>query len=427
MAKGPIKVTPGKLANPGERSRLADKYLSKSQLAQRLLNKRLDATVAPGLKYRDVARQANAEAELAFGPQEKLYQQQQVQNRASALRDQDFFKTYLDTINQAKAQAAQNYQGAITGVQNLGSSLDASSAKNWGAQQSQMQADAATRGAQVDPGLAQTAQNASAVRTALTGSYGAMLTGQGANAATNFGNQSIVGVQQRGEQGRAREQKGTDLAQKVLDLAGEKGLWNVQDRAKITGEASKNALQNALTRSTIKDRAADNKRADKAAGRSASEWNNATNTTYGISNGAVVAMRKTPQGKAQLAQLKAKQDKLLHPGKGGSSTKSQWLPTAGQNTAKTNIDNAVTVAKDLKAKGYSRAEAAKLMVSGRAGSQKLDQATGNILSIPGIKPVTKDYASTALDVAYAGHIAKGNVNALHGRKIQVKKLGYGTK
>ena len=332
MAKKTVKPSKAKLANPGERAKLADRYLSKSQLKQRQFNKWADTEVAPGLTNRLVARQANTDTKLRYGQQETDLLKQQAQIPQMAARDRSFFDDYVARINAAKVQAGVDTQNAVNAVGNLGQGLDESSARNWGAQQAQMQTDAQARGATVDPNLAQIAKNASTVRSGLTGSYGAMLASQGANTQANYANRALVGVQQGGEQARVRDQEVADMAKRILELHGEQGAYNTSRRSEIASSAADTALKNASTQSLIGDRAADNARADKTASRSASQWSSTVNK-YGVTQGAWKDWGKTPTGKAKRAQ--AIKDAKPKP-KPSTTDKDEYGNTGLQRTSRTS-------------------------------------------------------------------------------------------
>lgn len=425
MAKKLTATQVKKLSSkPGTRVNVPTVQLSAKDQAVRAQNTRFKKEVAPGLSYGDVARQAAIDTKLKYGESERQLAAQQTQNAAQGVRDQGFYKTYVDAINGAKAKATVDAQAAADSVANLGRGLDESSAKSWGAQAQAMSADAAKRGATVDPGLADVARNASNVRTGLTGSYGAQLLASGATNATGFGNRALVAQQQGIEQQGRRTTAGTDLSAKQTQLATDKGSFNVSQRSKLISDAADTALKNASTQSLIGSRETTAK--NQAATRESANhrWSASTNK-YGVTNGAWASWGKSDAGKAKRAKAVKDYNAVTHPAKKPSS-KSQWLAPASQNTAKTNVDDAVTIAKDLKAKGYTREEAAHLMLNGRTATTVTSSDGTTQTSVPSIKKVSKDYASTALDVAFSGHISKGNVGALHTRKIQVRKLGYKT-
>jgi len=107
-----------------------------------------------------------------------------------------------------------------------------------------MNADAASRGATVDPGLATQAHDASNVRNILTGSYGAQLLAQGANTRQQYTDRGVTAQQQQGETlGQAR--------QKLADLLAEKGAYKTSDAQTIISNTFSNALKQALEKGQL--------------------------------------------------------------------------------------------------------------------------------------------------------------------------------
>lgn len=318
------------LGNVNTRHLVGNNQLPSNLLAARQQNQRFATEVAPGLTYGDVARQAKVDTSLKYGPQEQAIQ-------AQRQGSQDFFKNYVQQIQAAQQAQQQRAQAAADAISKLGQGLDAAAAQNWQGMNQQMQADAANRGTNVSDSLGQVAQNAANVRNALTGSFGAQLYGQGTNDAANLGNRALGAVQQGGEE---QTRLGTLLAA----LKGQEGDFNQQDRQSIVSQAGDAALKNALTNAQIgqtkaqtSNIAADNKRADSSASLASKKYNQATNNTYGMSNGAVAQLRKTSAGKQRLVAAKKAQDKLLHPPKAASTTdKDPYGNTKVQRQSRTS-------------------------------------------------------------------------------------------
>jgi hypothetical protein len=114
---------------------------------------------------------------------------------------------------------------------------------NLTAQQSAMQADAANRGATVDPRLAQDASNASLVRQALQGSLGALIAQHGlsaGNQASNLAN--VVGPGQRLQaQAQNMRQQGA-LQEQLTSLKGQEGSFAQTFLDSLSQNEAKNIL-----------------------------------------------------------------------------------------------------------------------------------------------------------------------------------------
>lgn len=360
--------------------------------------------VAPGLTRGQLRQDTRTAAQLRFG------QEQRQLNRLPGRVD-DWFGQYQQTIRDAQAAQQGNYQGAIQGVKDLQAGLTQTAKDAWAGQQAEMAADAARRGATVDPELADVAHNAANVRAAQLAGFAAQLTGQGANENAYLSRRDVNA--EVGRVGALRQ-----VASQQRDLAREKGAFKSEYRSNARGEAIKNYLNQVAAESLIQDRLADNER-DKTADRindanadatrkgTQGRWANSLNK-YGYTN---AQWRNMSPAEQKAARDKAEKDK-------GSEKDDKWGTQSQQNTAKDKIDYAVSAAKRLKAAGYTRSEAATVLLAGR-GSQTVDGT-----KVPGIDKVNKDFASVGLDIAYDQHISARNVKVLRGRGIKVKPLGY---
>lgn len=281
----------------------------------------LSREVAPGLTLGELRRQTRTAAQLRYGEEQRLLAHQPG-------RINNWFDQYQQAIKGAQAAQSQNYADAVQGVQNLQTGLDQASAQQWAGQQASMAADAAKRGATLDPVLADQAHNASNVRNALTGSYGAMLVGQGAAENAYLGKRKI-----NADVGRIDSLKLN--AQERRRLLREKGAFKVEYRDKAKSTAFNNALSAALRENTIQNTLADNVRADAALDntitntradnkRSRAQWRNTLNK-FGYTNGEWAHMSAAEREAARKAAAKKPaSDKDRDPVTGpGSLTQSQ--------------------------------------------------------------------------------------------------------
>jgi hypothetical protein len=267
MAAKKKAPSPGRIqklvSNPGTRAALADKYLSPSQLKQRQLNQRLDTPVTPGssLTGRDLAHQANAATTVQYGPQQaalntKLAQTQQLGNDTAGWYDQ--FKAELqkhqDNIA-ANGQAAQDGVRAQTGA--VGA-LGAATAQGTGA-------------------VLDDAQKATAIRQALSGSFGAMVTAQSKNA--NDYADTMTHVVAPGQKLTALNQSAKNagsVRDQLTELAKEQGAYGAKFRSDTVANEQKSVLaQQALTGKTAEQQTKDMLTAGASGGKygyTPSEW-----------------------------------------------------------------------------------------------------------------------------------------------------------
>src|SRR5690606_21423528 len=118
------------------------------------------------------------------------------------------------------AAAAQYAKDQITG---LGGALAASAASAAGQDQAAMQADAAIRGATVDPAGLERALQASAVNTADLGTLAALQVQLGKNSGDYWRGQEGVSEQAKVQQLLAEEAVRRQIDEDVRQLAREKG------------------------------------------------------------------------------------------------------------------------------------------------------------------------------------------------------------
>lgn len=198
--------------------------------------------VAPGLTERELRRNVKAATGLKYG-------QVTQQLAGQPARTNDWYQQYRQAIEQARIQQQKDYLAATQGVSNLQQNLNTQAQQAWAGEQAAMAADAANRGATTDPTLAAQAHNAANVRGILTNSFGAMLATQGTAANKDLLNRKVSAGQQRvADLGRIETQR--------QQLSREKGQFRQTYRSEAISDASKQALNNALTASTLGDRAA---------------------------------------------------------------------------------------------------------------------------------------------------------------------------
>lgn len=144
----------------------------------------------------------------------------------------DAYKQALQTAQTQNQQQATSTYNAITGAAKGLESVDAQQRQ---ALLQQMQADAASRGASVDPALFAAAQQASSARQAQANSQATLAQQQGNNAQTYL--QALQGVSDVARQNRL----GT-LQQQQRDLLTQQGAFKTSQRQSLIDQAVKNAI-----------------------------------------------------------------------------------------------------------------------------------------------------------------------------------------
>ena len=306
------------LANPGLRSKLPEKYLSRDQQEER----KLGEPVTPGssMTLRDLRRDSKAATDLRYGGSIRDSQQSIYSSQAAERATSSWYDDYLRRLAQ--------YQ---TDVGNSGTQAQQQASADFGAVRNLDNADAQAQ-AQANQQLAQvtgakpladaTSSPASVVRQGLMASSGALLAGQSKNA--NDYASLLTNVV--GPGGKMQALAGA----RARTLAAEKALAGRRDDARnyrasyeqqtISGEA-KNALAAAIAQGKA---AVDKYKADQAAATSRAN-NRRTNATSRANNRDTNATRRAtddgPTGGKN--------------GTGGKTTKPKPLPkpSAGQITS----------------------------------------------------------------------------------------------
>jgi len=268
------------LANPGLRSKLSLGSLQKyapQQAKARALRIRLDAPITPGSSTteRDLAHEAQAAQTVRYAPQERdltsqIGRSENVERDTGTFYDQyqQQLQTHAANIAAYNAGAQQALAQTAQGITGIGQ--QAAVQMQQGANQQAAQQGVAQAG-----DLSQLANQATAVRQGLMGTFQAQqaATGAASNAqASNFAN--VVAPTQKLSalaQARGRTQ---DVRQKLSDLKTEEGAFNQQYRSERKQDEFKNVLAAKTLDVNIASKTADaaaNTPAAKAATTSATE------------------------------------------------------------------------------------------------------------------------------------------------------------
>lgn len=408
-------------SNPGTRAALEDKFLSPAQLKQRQMNKRLDAPIVDGsaTTNRDLSRQAQSAATLQFGGDPVQQAQQLATDRTG------WYQQYQDQVNKLRGDVAANGAQAATAAQNITGAVG------------QLGAQTAVGDGQVRGD----ADKASAVRQALSASFGAMQASKGQNAnnyAANLADVVVPGqkltAQNVGAAGvkTAKDQLAAFLTKYKGDaIAGEttaqadKAKTNLAMQA-LGLDASKAAITAQQEGARIDETVRHNKTSEVNQANDPSKQKTAADLAFFKAHGYY-----PPTG----------------PPKAAAKGKSGYLAPAGQNTFKRTFDSAVQTATKLN-DHYSREELKALLRNGRqATTVFLDPATRKPIpdvytladakkknpkampvSVGAVAPITDEaILSAVLDKVIDGHLSPYTIAKLHKAKIKVNGLGVSTK
>jgi hypothetical protein len=171
-------------------------------------------------------RQAHRAARVRYGAAVHAQKQDIASSETLAKDTAGWYDAYLKELSQHRSNIAGQANAQNTAVQQLGQSAANADDARRREVDAQLQADAQTRGATVDPQLSRDAANGSSVRQAMFNSYGAMLAGQG-RANTDYAD-TLAHVVAPGQklQAQAQSARGTSaLRSKLSELKGEKSAY----------------------------------------------------------------------------------------------------------------------------------------------------------------------------------------------------------
>lgn len=365
----------------------------------------------------------DAGVQLRYGQAESVLRQQQKDIPG-------YFKAYQEQLARASEANRQAAAAAQAGFQQTIAGTSAADAARAGQAGEAMQADAARRGAVVDPRLAQESADAASVRRQML----AALAGESAVAG-----QSQAGLDAQAVRSGAAQLVGAQQAsaRKLADLTAEKAAYGADLKAKLEAAAAEQAQKEqeaafdqqlaaaAFGLDVKKAQTAERNAAqDRSIKRAAARQSAADKAGKVNSYGYTAAEWKSMSTAERQAAIKAYKQNTALP-KDPKKPKSPWLPQASQNSAKDAIDGAVSTINKLKAEGLSQAEVRKVLLNGRP-SQTIKNGDKS-LTIPGVSKVAKAWVNVAMDVVFNGYISQANVKALQKRRIKVNPLGYPTK
>lgn len=413
------------LANAGERSKLPDSYLPAAQLAQRQLNKRLAQPVTPGssMTQRDLARQTQAAADVKYGAATQQAQQNVTQLGQVQRDTSDWYDAYLRELAAHQANVAgfqQQAQQSVAGLSQAAGALPAHGAATGLSGENQA-----------------TALQASAVRKALTDSFGAMLTSQGANANTYADALAhVVGPGAKvqaldvaaGNQGKARQQ--------LQQLVAERGAFRQTLADQTKQDEAKNVLATSIA--TGKELAATSEAKAAVAGATAEAT---TAAKYGYSlkdwrkigptaRQAVIKSTKSTAAdhvyssgpfaghmKSEIdAMSGVDRQKLVTAYKGTDKTSAtvKRANPAARGRLRDDVASATIYAQALKDQGTPRPKAIKALLMG------IPKSKDNPTSVPRFKHLV---AIVALDKAYYGVVTPATVAQLLARGYTAQDVG----
>ncbi len=188
--------------------------------------------------------QVAAASQLQFGPSDQVLAGQQAQHAQASANVPAWYQDYRNALSAATDRTQQAYGAALGVQQNTMQSVGALDAQQITALKGDMAADAATRGATVDPNIAARAQQSAASRQGTLAAQQGLTAQVGAAQVGYRAGQQVVGAAQ--EVGARTQQRniGLNLDAKARDLATQKGAFAVNTKGKLQDAARQTELEN---------------------------------------------------------------------------------------------------------------------------------------------------------------------------------------
>lgn len=372
------------VANPAHRRHVPVEMLPAKYRQMREQNTRFRQPLVEGssVTYGDVARRRKADETLQFGadPVGRAQENERVTGSwyDQYVRDLDAHRQRVEgygTAANTQADMLARQAGKVTAPE--GMSLDNN----------------------------QVAAQAAAVRGQLAGGMGTELAERGRAAST------LASLMQASGSGSKAQALG-QARRNTEDVRSKLGAFRTKYMADARDSESKNVLAVQLATGKLAASAAEGAadRAAKAAENAADRAADAGKVNqYGYTNAQWSKM--TPEQRRQAAADWKKATTGSRGGSGGATREAQ-------NRLLNNASSAAAAVADLRKKGYTRAEAQRLLQTGRASQ------TVNGTKIPAISKVEDSVAlRVALDREYDGSLSAATVRLLHDRGFRVAGLG----
>lgn len=201
------------------------------------------ALTAP-MTPRTLAEQVQASTGLAFSNQDQELAGQRGVHQQMQQAIPSWFEAYKASLARGTAvQMAANAQ-AVAAAQQAGDSAAALDASQRGQQQATMAADAASRGATVDPSIAAQGQQAAASRHASQAAFTGLQAGLGAASTGLAANRETVAAGQQVSAQMGERNVGLNIDRAAKILAQDKGKFATEFRQKLIDAEHTKQLEN---------------------------------------------------------------------------------------------------------------------------------------------------------------------------------------
>lgn len=412
---------------------------------------------------RDLNQQTQAAVQMQYGPQDLALREQYQANTALQQNIPQWFQQYQDQLRQLEQGSQGAYDQAVQNMASLAFTQGSAAAQQSQQTIAQMQADAAQRGATLDPQAAQRAVQAQAVNNQNIGDQGRLLATLGFNQSSYLTNQGDIAARQQVQEMLNNAGRRRQLDQKGQQLAAEKGAFRTDFQAKARNTEQGNVLERALfgvkqqTADTQAKAARDRAKAAKADAKAKRRQTVLDfEAKHGVTPGQYARMtpdqraasdrsfkkQSTPRSptsdqpykygytkkewmRLPLSQRQRIEAQHANTGKGGTSGggragtdgKGGKQLTASQVNDLNDVQNAVSWARRLQKQGKSLGQVRAVLTSGVSGKS----SGGASLKIPSFDAWA---VQAAINVVFGGSLSQADVNTLRQHGIAPQRTGY---
>lgn len=364
-----------------------------------------------------------AATNLQFGGAEAELQGQRGVNQQMQANIPAWFAEYQAALAQSTQRTQQAYAGAVGVQQNTAATAGALDAQQRAALMQGAQADAATRGAVVDPAIAAQGQQAAASRQSMMAAQTGLTAGLGAAEVGFRANRQVVGAGQKLSAQQTEAQRGRNIGVQAIDLARQKGAAATTTRQNlIDKEHTKNLERKAFGLNEQKA-AADVQ--IKTAGLAQQRAARVTSNRNADQSRAVATGRLTEQQRANRARETLATQRLAKGKAGAKLTPAQRAARDEKATKfRGQIDTAAADAKTLRGAAVPVTTPDGKVETGKDGkpTQRTRKLTESEIRA-GIRKKYKDrdIANAAMDLAINGYVSETNQRRLKARHIATPK------
>lgn len=197
---------------------------------------------APVDPFQQAASQA---ADIKYNPAQQSIAGEQNVSDQTQKNIPNWYDTYLNQVQSARDATATAYQQAEQRVRDAATASTTQAVGQNNQTQQQMSADAARRGATLDPSTFATANQAAQSRQGSQNSFAGLVGSQGATATTAFDNRKTTGAGDKVAQQVLETRRRGSIDARLSSLLTEKGQYQNQQVAALKDAAQKSALENA--------------------------------------------------------------------------------------------------------------------------------------------------------------------------------------